>query len=123
MVGNLFDNAVNYSEEDGSVDVRAWMDGESAAVEICNTMNGNPADLKRHVFDRFWRGDRSRVGTEVHSGLGLPLCRQAAVALGAQLSVCVGEGSFTAILKLRVSEADSSVKVEGVASLGKGGRR
>jgi signal transduction histidine kinase len=39
------------------------------------------------VFERFWRGDAARSGTELHSGLGLSLVSKTAAILGGHVGV------------------------------------
>lgn len=85
ILGNLVSNAVDYAPA-GSV-VRIWWRAKPAGLEIAVA---NPApdilpeDLPR-LFERFWRKDASRTGTQ-HSGLGLSLASELALALGGTLT-------------------------------------
>jgi signal transduction histidine kinase len=48
------------------------------------------------VFERFWRGERSRQQTGTHSGLGLAMCREFATLLGHSLVAEIShDGEFT----------------------------
>lgn len=99
---HLLDNAVKYSSEGSVVEVRARLDGDHVELSVRDRGIGIPArDLDR-IFDRFWRGDRSRsLGREAGSGLGLAVVRH--VAMNHQGGVRVeskeGEGS-TFVMRL-----------------------
>lgn len=73
-VANLFTNAIRFARDGSTIDIR--IDGpESGAVWICVVNEGpavGPFDLP-HLFERFFRGDRSRVGSQEHHGLGLAI--------------------------------------------------
>ncbi|HNT43403.1 MAG TPA: ATP-binding protein [Syntrophorhabdaceae bacterium] len=86
MVANLIDNAIKYTPSGGSVDVRLSRDGSNRiALTVSDSGMGiSPEDLPR-IFDRFYRGDRSR--SEAGLGLGLSLARAIARAHGGDITV------------------------------------
>jgi signal transduction histidine kinase len=51
-------------------------------ITVSNTGCRLTAEQVAHVFDCFWRGDSSRVGTGAHCGLGLALVHRLVRALG-----------------------------------------
>jgi signal transduction histidine kinase len=57
--------------------------GEARGVRISvkDTGSGIPAEDLPFIFDRFWRGDKSRTG-RTHSGLGLAIAKQLVHAHG-----------------------------------------
>jgi signal transduction histidine kinase len=76
---NVLDNAAKFTPHDGSITVRGWSEnGARPPVTRCAVTNTGPAipeeDLPR-VFDRFFRGDRSRRSAS-GSGLGLAITRE-----------------------------------------------
>lgn len=90
---NLLDNALRYTPEGGSVEVRlhrldaghAGSPGEgSVVVDVVDTGPGIPPDLLERVFDRFFRVP----GTSADgSGLGLAITRAAALRQGLRVEL------------------------------------
>ncbi|MGV2916390.1 ATP-binding protein [Streptomyces alfalfae] len=75
-VGNLVSNAVRHTPEGGSVRITCRATSDAVLIEVADTGTGiDPADLP-HVFDRFWRADKSRTRATGGSGLGLSIVRK-----------------------------------------------
>ncbi|MEX1232081.1 MAG: HAMP domain-containing sensor histidine kinase [Planctomycetaceae bacterium] len=79
LVNNLIDNAIKYTPSGGTVTVTLAADSQSGMVQLDVQDNGigiAPEDLP-HIFDRFYRAERSRArGQEiVGTGLGLSICQ------------------------------------------------
>ncbi len=86
MVANLIDNAIKYTPAGGRVDVRLWRDdADRALLAVSDSGIGIAGEDLPRIFDRFYRGDRSR--TEAGLGLGLSLARAIARAHGGDISV------------------------------------
>lgn len=96
-VGNLVSNAVRHTPAGGRVTLRPYgsADGDAVLVDVADTGSGIPADDLAHVFDRFWRGEKSRNRRTGGSGLGLAIVRKLVEAHGgAATAVSVpGQGS------------------------------
>ena len=82
---NLIDNAVKYTPVEGRVTVWTGREGPYAILRVSDTGPGIPADELPHVFDRLFRGDRSRA--ERGLGLGLSLVKAIAEAHGGAIAV------------------------------------
>jgi signal transduction histidine kinase len=98
VVANLIDNAVKYTPSGGRVDVSLRRDG-SAILRVRDTGAGIPPDELPRIWDRLFRGDRSRA--ERGLGLGLSLVKAIVEAHGGTATVQseVGRGStFTVTL-------------------------
>ncbi|MFJ2605629.1 MULTISPECIES: sensor histidine kinase [unclassified Streptomyces] len=74
-LGNLVSNAVRHTPADGTVTLTARREGAWARFTVTDTGTGiDPADLP-HVFERFWRAEKSRSRRTGGSGLGLSIVR------------------------------------------------
>ncbi len=103
VVGNLLGNALRHTPAPGTVTVRARRSDGEAVVEVADTGVGIPAEDLPHVFDRFWRADKSRNRRTGGSGLGLAIVRNLVELHGGTVAVesTVGEGTtFTVRLPL-----------------------
>lgn len=81
-LANLVDNAVRYSPPGSQVVIGAEQAGPQVILTVTDDGPGlAPTDLP-HVFDRFWRGERSRNRATGGSGLGLAIVRQLVEAHG-----------------------------------------
>ncbi|WP_329163690.1 HAMP domain-containing histidine kinase [Streptomyces anulatus] len=103
-VGNLVSNAVRHTPEGGRVTLRAYahVEGDGTVlVEVADTGSGIPPEDLPHVFDRFWRAEKSRSRRTGGSGLGLAIVRKLVEAHGGTVDAASveGEGS-TFVLRL-----------------------
>ncbi|MFD5203248.1 sensor histidine kinase [Streptomyces sp. NPDC058375] len=106
-VGNLVSNAVRHTPEGGRVTLRAYASepdasgrsGGTVVIEVTDTGSGIPADDLPHVFDRFWRAEKSRSRRTGGSGLGLAIVRKLIEAHGGTVEATSteGEGSTFAL--------------------------
>lgn len=91
---NVLENAVDYCNVGGSVSIHARKDGDRARIVVVNTGSRVPAAEVHRVFDRFWRGDRSRRMEGAHCGLGLALSRLIVERLGGKIEARSSEGGL-----------------------------
>lgn len=82
---NLITNALAHTPGRGRVILEACAERDGVALSVRDTGHGiDPADLP-HIFERFYRGDKSRDRRAVAAsgvGLGLAICRQVVTTLG-----------------------------------------
>ncbi|MBC8449502.1 MAG: HAMP domain-containing histidine kinase [Chloroflexi bacterium] len=88
VLGNLVDNALRHTPSGGTITLRAEPWDAGVRILVCDTGQGIPADDLPYIFDRFWRGDRSRSRSSgAGSGLGLAIARQLVQAHGGRITV------------------------------------
>jgi signal transduction histidine kinase/HAMP domain-containing protein len=92
---NLGENAAKHTAR-GSVVLRAYYGGNAVAVEVEDSGPGISPEVQRHVFDRFYRGERDAHGF----GLGLAIVRESVRTLGGRIELesSPGEGTVFRIL-------------------------
>jgi signal transduction histidine kinase len=101
VLGNLVDNALKFTCEGGTVDIRVTQDSADPdwiRDSVSDTGKGIPAEHRANIFERLYQvrdgSEQSRVGL----GLGLFICREIVRLHGGDISVesAVGSGtSFT----------------------------
>ena len=92
---NLLDNAVKYSGDSRSVEVRLGRVGDEVVIEVRDQGVGIAADEQRKIFDRFHRVSTGLVHEVKGSGLGLSLVQHIMQVHGGRVSVASqpGQGS------------------------------
>jgi signal transduction histidine kinase len=95
VLANLVDNAVKYTPAGGRVVLRAETSGRDAVISVEDTGVGiAPEDLPR-IWERLYRGDRSRTTRGL--GLGLSLVKAIVEAHGGQVAVASTPGAGTRV--------------------------
>ncbi|MCA8910650.1 MAG: GHKL domain-containing protein [Planctomycetes bacterium] len=100
VLTNLFENAVNYADENSKLVISQWIAEGGLGIRVKNSASGiSPEDAER-ALEPFWRSDKARRDAGVHAGLGLTLCRRLVQGMGGKFTTKVEDGSFIAELKL-----------------------
>jgi heavy metal sensor kinase len=73
VLSNLVDNAVKYTPSGGRIEIDVFQEGRSAVVVVKDSGRGIPPDEVPRIWDRLYRGDKSRA--ERGLGLGLSLVK------------------------------------------------
>ena len=95
VLGNLLTNALHHTPENGQITLHAKAIPDGVCITVEDTGAGiSPEDLP-YIFDRFWRGDRSRARREGSSGLGLAITRQLVQAHGGTIAAKSEPGQGT----------------------------
>ncbi|MCP5524245.1 MAG: HAMP domain-containing histidine kinase [Verrucomicrobiales bacterium] len=99
---NLLDNAIKYTPEEGHVEIRGRIERDHAVLEISDTGIGIPAAERARIWERLYRGDKSR--SQRGLGLGLSLVKAFVEAHGGTIRVDERPGGGTVFrLQLPVS--------------------
>ena len=98
VLTNLLGNALRYTPQDGHVNVRLSTQDEWVLVTVSDTGPGISEQDLPHVFDRFYRADKSRSREGGGSGLGLAIARSIVEAHGGRIwaESQVGQGTTIA---------------------------
>jgi histidine kinase len=96
VLTNLLGNALQYTASDGEVRVTAVREHDCLRFTVSDTGIGLAPDELEHIFERFYRVDRSRSRSSGGSGIGLTVAKHLVEAQGG--SICavsegIGKGS------------------------------
>ncbi|HEX7974105.1 MAG TPA: ATP-binding protein [Anaerolineales bacterium] len=87
VLNNLVGNALRHTPAGGRVLVRAVPCPQGVQVEVSDTGEGIPAEDMPYVFERFYRGEKSRSRATGGAGLGLAIARGIIEAHGGRIEV------------------------------------
>ena len=77
LIYNLIDNAIRYNEAGGSVRVSITDEPEQVCMCVSDTGIGIPQEHLPHIFDRFYRVDKSHSRKSGGTGLGMSIVKHA----------------------------------------------
>lgn len=103
ILTNLVENAIKYNREQGGVEVTLDADHQFFTVQVADTGIGIPEEAIHHIYERFYRADKSHSKEIGGTGLGLAITRSAILLHRGSIKVesKVGEGSvFTVKIPL-----------------------
>lgn len=100
VAANLLSNALRYTEPGGRVRVRVASESGSTLLEVVDTGIGIAPDDLKHVFKRFWRGEKSRSRATGGTGIGLAIVQELVRAHDGRVDVesAPGRGSAFRVL-------------------------
>jgi two-component system sensor histidine kinase BaeS len=116
VIDNLLANALRYTNEGGTVTLRLRPQGTTAVLEVSDTGIGIPPEDLPHVFERFWRADKSRSRATGGAGIGLAVVRELVQAHEGHIQVAstVGKGTtFRVTLPLGEAQAQARSRRRG----------
>jgi len=97
MLYNLCDNAIKYNVPSGSVNVSISCSDNKTVVSVEDTGIGIPEEHQPHVFERFYRVDKSRSKETGGTGLGLSIVKHGAIIHDAEIKLNSSPGIGTKI--------------------------
>jgi heavy metal sensor kinase len=102
---NLLTNAICYNKSGGEVRLQTRCEGDRAILEVIDTGVGISTEDLPHIFERFYRADKSRNRNEGHSGLGLAIVQAILAAHGGTITAAseIGKGSTFVVSLPRTS--------------------
>ena len=105
-IGNLVANAIAHTPSGGAITLSAATGDRAIRIEVSDTGMGIETDDLPHVFDRFYRADRSRTPTSGGVGLGLAIVKSIVELHGGSVDVSseVGMGTQFRMLFPKMTE-------------------
>lgn len=107
IFSNLLSNALNHTPENGRIVIDLFEKGNTLVSTVSDTGCGVPEESLAHIFERFYRGDKSRNHEFSSTGLGLSIARNLARVHGGDLVAANGQNGgavFTFTLPLKKTE-------------------
>ena len=95
VVYNLIDNAVKFCNDGGYLEFASAKDNELAFIHIKNSGSGISREEINHVFDRFYKTDKSRSLDKNGVGLGLNIVKSILDLHGGNITVGSVLGEYT----------------------------
>ena len=95
VMTNLIENAIKYNKEHGWVKVTLDADYQYFTVEVADSGIGIPEESIEHIYERFYRVDKSHSREIEGTGLGLAITRSAILMHRGSIKVVSGEGDGT----------------------------
>lgn len=106
---NLLANAIQYNRPGGEIRVTSGLQDGFALIQISDTGLGIAAEDLVHVFERFYRVDKSRARLAGRSGLGLSISKAIVEAHGGTITAASEPGvETTFILRFPVLQIEAS---------------
>lgn len=97
VIYNLCDNAIRYNKQNGRVEVHVENTPQGAVFRVSDTGIGIPKEHQEHIFERFYRVDKSRSKETGGTGLGLAIVKHIVLEHHARMLLESEEGKGTTI--------------------------
>jgi len=107
LMANLVDNAIKFSPEGSHIRLAACREGETICLFVMDNGMGIPEEDMPHIFDRFYRSDRSR--STLGNGLGLSYAKSIVTAHGGDIHIQSQPGNNTSVRVTLPAEPDDFV--------------
>ena len=103
LVSNLILNAIQHSSPGQTIVVSLMAQQKSVMLQVIDTGTGISPEALPHLFERFYREDRSRSRDTGGSGLGLSICKSIVEAAGGSISLESEPGRGTRVMVAFIS--------------------
>lgn len=92
---NLIHNSIKFTPEDGCIRVDLHQRGNTVECKISDTGIGIDEESQKHIFERFYKADKSRERAKIGSGLGLAIVKKIVETHGGKITVHSETGTGT----------------------------
>jgi len=94
---NILSNAIKYTPDGGKIDITVTEGKNKVITTVTDNGIGIPAEDIAHLFERFYRVEKSRTSDAGGTGLGLAIAKEIVEAHGGRISVQSVSGEGTAV--------------------------
>jgi two-component system phosphate regulon sensor histidine kinase PhoR len=96
---NLLDNAVKFTQDNGTVTINAFKEGDSIIVNVIDSGAGIPKEEIQRLGERFYRVDKTRSRDLGGTGLGLSIVKHLMIAHGGRMEIksALGQGTTVSL--------------------------
>jgi len=98
VINNVISNAVKFTPDHGAINLIIRNQSDDTEIEINDSGCGIARDDLTHIFDRFYRADRSRTGSKDGSGLGLSIVKAIMKLHKGEVTITSEPGQGTRVL-------------------------
>jgi heavy metal sensor kinase len=117
-ITNVVDNAIKYSPEASTIDIRVRPEGSDAILTVADEGRGIAAEHRERIFDRFFRLDEGRSRDEGGTGLGLAIAKWAVEVNGGHITVGNGASGGSVFRVVLPIGAAPTVNAPGMPLVG-----
>ena len=97
LISILLDNALKYSDEKGTISLKAHSKGKGVCLEVYNTAQSVDTSGLNRLFDRFYRADQSRNSQTGGYGIGLSIAKAVTEAHKGKITATSADGKSLTI--------------------------
>ncbi|WP_334076589.1 HAMP domain-containing sensor histidine kinase [Paenibacillus sanfengchensis] len=106
---NLMTNAIRYGSEGRLLDIRGWVEDDEVITQIINYGERIPESDLPHLFERFYRVEKSRAVNTGGSGIGLAIAKHIVDLHGGVISADSDEDRTVFTVRLKQEDAEAKV--------------
>ncbi len=100
----LLDNAIKYTPVGGIINMSLEKEKNDAILKVRNSGEGIDKEDLKHIFDRFYRADKSRARESGGYGLGLAIAKSICDSCGGEIEVESEQGKYTEfVIRLKIA--------------------
>lgn len=97
VIINIISNAIKYTPDGGHIDIEMHPEKDMLITTVTDNGVGIPEEDIAHIFERFYRVEKSRTSDAGGTGLGLAIAKELVEAHGGQISIQSRQSEGTAV--------------------------
>jgi signal transduction histidine kinase len=112
LFSNLLSNAVNYSYDEGTIDIRIEKLENTIVVYITDHGIGIKAEALPHIFEEYYRTSEAQEFNTSSTGLGMAIVKEIALKMGVNIEISSEQhkGTTTKVVFSKKDEANRLMK-------------